>query len=250
MREIRFRGMSRALHKYQDWLVSTKIDGWNMRWTGSRLLTKGGHVMQAPDWFIARLPPIPLDGELYIPGKTFAAVATLRAHRDHPWWQKARFAVFDAPGNGTLTSRLARVRTVLGGAQGVFVLPQRRFLTTSEAASHIRRLVAGGEEGVVLADPRARHGDSRGRVKIKGRSDHEGVVVGYRLVSPSEFASLRVRGPDGRVFSLGIGFKAGQRRVELFPVGAVVKFSHEGLVSYGRGARFMGMRHADDMNMK
>ena len=55
----------------REFWVSEKFDGVRAYWNGSQLLTRAGHVISAPNWFVQRLPPQPLDGELWGGRKTF-----------------------------------------------------------------------------------------------------------------------------------------------------------------------------------
>ena len=45
--------------------MSEKYDGIRVIWNGSQLLTRKGLVMNIPDFFLSKLPPFPLDGELW-----------------------------------------------------------------------------------------------------------------------------------------------------------------------------------------
>ena len=47
------------------WWMSEKLDGVRAYWDGSKLLSRLGNVLHAPDWYVACLPPMPLDGELW-----------------------------------------------------------------------------------------------------------------------------------------------------------------------------------------
>src|SRR5205807_1941316 len=45
------------------WWMSEKLDGVRAYWDGAQFLSRQGNRYQAPDWFVAGLPPTPLDGE-------------------------------------------------------------------------------------------------------------------------------------------------------------------------------------------
>ena len=47
-------------------LVSEKYDGVRGVWDGSRLRYRSARTVPAPAWFTARLPRVPLDGELWM----------------------------------------------------------------------------------------------------------------------------------------------------------------------------------------
>ncbi len=53
------------------WWMSEKLDGVRAHWDGRALISRLGNPFHAPDWFLAGLPPTPLDGELWIGRKAF-----------------------------------------------------------------------------------------------------------------------------------------------------------------------------------
>ena len=50
----------------QEYWVSEKLDGVRAYWNGRHLVSRQGNIFSAPEWFIAPLPKIALDGELWI----------------------------------------------------------------------------------------------------------------------------------------------------------------------------------------
>lgn len=52
-------------HDPTGWLMSEKLDGVRCYWDGANMYTRTGKPFYAPDSFIARLPDIALDGELW-----------------------------------------------------------------------------------------------------------------------------------------------------------------------------------------
>ena len=94
----------------QGWLVSEKLDGVRALWDGARLRFRSGRLIAAPAWFLAALPPAPLDGELWAGrGRFDAASAAVR--REQPQdseWRALRYEVFDQPGTaGPFAERAA-----------------------------------------------------------------------------------------------------------------------------------------------
>src|SRR4051812_35450220 len=57
------------------WWMSEKLDGVRAFWNGKQFLSRGGNLFLAPDWFLADLPAVPLDGELWIGRKAFQRVS-------------------------------------------------------------------------------------------------------------------------------------------------------------------------------
>src|SRR6185369_3093140 len=57
------------------YLLSEKYDGVRALWDGNALRSRMGNVIAAPAWFIDRLPPTPLDGELWMARGQFEKVS-------------------------------------------------------------------------------------------------------------------------------------------------------------------------------
>jgi DNA ligase-1 len=64
--------LAEAWHGASDvagWWLSEKLDGVRGYWTGRQFQSRQGNAFHAPDWFTAGLPPVPLDGELWLGGR-------------------------------------------------------------------------------------------------------------------------------------------------------------------------------------
>src|SRR5262245_58339892 len=48
------------------WWMSEKLDGFRAYWDGQKFISRLGNLIHAPDWFMAGLPDVPLDGELWL----------------------------------------------------------------------------------------------------------------------------------------------------------------------------------------
>ena len=57
------------------YLVSEKYDGVRAIWDGKVLRFRSGRAVDAPAWFIAKLPAQPLDGELWLARGRFEALS-------------------------------------------------------------------------------------------------------------------------------------------------------------------------------
>ncbi len=80
------------------WWLSEKLDGVRAYWDGKQFLSRLGNLFHAPDWFVAGLPGVPLDGELWLGRKQFQrAVSIVRRQDRCELWKEIRFVVFDAP---------------------------------------------------------------------------------------------------------------------------------------------------------
>lgn len=108
------------------WFWSEKLDGMRAFWDGGisrglicrdvpyantekdgRLLqipiatglwSRYGKVIHAPDWWLNKLPAVPLDGELYAGrGRQQFVMATVKDHEASADWQEIKYFVFDMP---------------------------------------------------------------------------------------------------------------------------------------------------------
>src|SRR5206468_10999995 len=80
------------------WWLSEKLDGVRAYWDGKQLWSRLGNVLHAPDWFVAGLPDVPLDGELWLGRKKFQRTLSIVRRQDKTdLWREVRYVVFDAP---------------------------------------------------------------------------------------------------------------------------------------------------------
>lgn len=113
------------------WYVSEKLDGMRAYWDGgisrgmltteilwantakdgryispqraTGLWSRYGKAIQAPDWFLDKLPAIPLDGELWGGRGNFQRVmSTVKDLVPGPAWRDIRYMVFDSPAYGQI----------------------------------------------------------------------------------------------------------------------------------------------------
>jgi DNA ligase-1 len=238
----------------RDWWVSEKLDGVRGHWDGTRLWTRGGHVVRAPDWFTQGWPATPMDGELWMGRGQFestsALVRSLDAAKD-PAWRDVRFMAFDLPRHDDVFEvRHERLRKIVGDADVAWlrVVPQTRVSTRKALDARLASVEARGGEGLMLhhRDARYRPGRSDLLVKYKRHDDAEARVVAH-LPGQGKYAgmtgSLLVESADGRRFRLGSGLSDAQR-ADPPRIGAWVTYRHDGLTPNGlpRFARFLRVR--------
>ena len=236
-----------------DYWVSEKYDGIRAWWDGRRLLTRNGNTISAPQWFVAGLPPLPLDGELWIGRGRFETLAStvLDVRPDHDAWRMVRFMVFDLPEHeGDFTRRLIALRQLLAGsaAPWVHLVAQRRVADDAELEATLRAVVAAGGEGLMLhrGGSRYKGGRSDDLLKLKPWRDAEARVVGH-LPGNGKYrgmlGALLVESPDGVRFRIGTGFTDAQRRAPP-PIGSRVTYRYQSLTRNGlpRFASFVRVR--------
>jgi len=222
----------------QGWLVSEKLDGVRAYWDGRQLLFRGGTPVAAPTWFTAALPPVALDGELWMGRRRFEdLVSAVRRHAPvDAEWRAVRYHVFELPNAaGTFEQRARRLVSIAQSPMQVVAqdqLPSREALR-----QRLDSVVAAGGEGLMLhrADAPFVSGRTPLLLKLKPWADAEAQVVGHlagRGKHADRLGALRVRTPDGIVFNIGTGFSDAERETPP-PLGSWVTFTHQGLTDAG-----------------
>jgi len=236
-----------------DFCVSEKLDGVRAFWTGTQLLTRAGHPIAAPSWFVDALPHVPLDGELWGGRRTFDATSgTVRsAIADEAAWRRLRYMVFDAPAaGGDFELRSTQLQHILAATnvQWLQAIAQRRFDRSTTLAEELQRIEALGGEGLMLhrATSLYRPGRSDDLLKVKSAFDAEARVIGYEP-GKGKYAglvgALIVEGDDGKRFKVGSGLSDTERRKPPV-IGAWVTYAYNGATSSGlpRFPRFVRVR--------
>ncbi len=138
------------------WIVQEKFDGHRAFWTGSRLISRSGAPINAPAWFTAGLPAMPLDCELYAGRGGFRKVQSVVKSTDGDW-SALRLVCFDAPAvAGGYAARHAAIPANIAapyrglGASAVDAL-----------AAELAALKANGGEGLMLRNPDAHYTPGR-----------------------------------------------------------------------------------------
>jgi len=235
--------------------VSEKLDGVRAYWDGKQLHFRSGNVAHAPGWFIAALPPQPLDGELWIARGRFdhlSGIVRREVPRDDEW-RHVNYMVFELPGAaGSFTDRIESIRAIVAQAgtpwlQAVeqFHLPDERAL-----ARKLDEVGRAGGEGLMLHLAAAPYvvGRSSVLLKVTPWLDAEARVVAHlagKGKHAGKLGALRVEMPDGRQFSLGSGFTDAQRR-DPPSIGTLVTYRYRELTRKGipRFPRFLRVREA------
>ena len=233
--------------------VSEKLDGVRAYWDGERLRSRKGNRINAPPWFVAHFPRVPLDGELWMGRGTFERLsgAVRRQSPDDAQWREIRFMVFDLPSSpATFDRRLQRLREMFEtiASPCVALVEQFRVADRAELMERLDRVVAAGGEGLMLHKGGSLYtaGRSDDLLKLKAHEDAEAVVIGHlpgkgRLTGM--LGALLVETPKGLRFRLGTGFSDEQRRNPP-PLGATVTYKHYGRTRNGvpRFASFLRVR--------
>ena len=237
-----------------EYFVSEKLDGVRGHWDGRALYTRAGNRIEAPEWFTAGWPRVPMDGELWLGRGRFEEASGIArtAGGEHPGWREMRFMVFDLPAHeGGFGQRLAAMRTLLAAANVAWLRPvvQHRVEGEAELQARMKAVVDAGGEGLMLhhRDARYRAGRSDGLLKLKPFQDAEAQVVGHtpeRGKYTGMVGALVVERPDGLRFRIGSGLTDALRAAPP-AVGTHVTYRFNGLTGNGvpRFPRFLRVRH-------
>jgi len=242
----------------QGYWVSEKLDGVRAYWNGEQLISKGGHVIKAPAWFVRGYPDTPMDGELWMGHGRFAEVsaAVRRLQPDAKEWRQIRYKVFDLPASDAPFSQRIQQMKALASASNAYtfsVIEQQPASSHAALLQRLDKVMAAGGEGLML-----HHGDSlyqAGRsdaiLKVKTYQDAEAVVVGHtegKGKYRGMLGALVVQRGDGRQFRLGTGFTDKQRQTPP-PLGATVTYKYFGKTATGlpRFASFLRIRNDEPL---
>ncbi len=81
------------------YLVSEKHDGVRALWDGKELRFRSGRPVNAPAWFIAKLPAQPLDGELWLGRGKFESLSGIvrKTEPQDEEWRQIKYLIFELP---------------------------------------------------------------------------------------------------------------------------------------------------------
>ncbi len=243
----------------QDYWVSEKYDGVRGFWDGRTLRTRGGETVQAPAWFTAGWPEVPMDGELWAGRGRFShAQSTTRQQQPGDVaWRQMRFMVFDLPGDkGTFDQRLPALNALVEslGQPWVQAVPQRRVANDAALQALLHRTVRAGGEGLMLHRGASlyRAGRSDDLIKVKTHEDTEARVVAHlpgKGRHAGRLGALLVETPSGQRFRLGAGFSDADRERPP-PVGSWVTYRFRGTHNGGLPRFASFVREREDMPAK
>ena len=235
------------------YLVSEKYDGVRAVWDGKTLRFRSGRAVNAPDWFIARLPSEKLDGELWLARGAFERLSGY-VRKSVPLdedWQQIKYMIFELPGGaGTFADRVARIREIVDNAKWPQLVAVEQFRVVDRAAlkRKLDQVVNGGAEGLMLhlADATYVTGRSDVLLKLKRLQDTEAKVVEHlpgKGKYVGQMGALRLEMPDGRRFNIGTGFSDATRKKPPL-IGTNITYTYRGLTNKGtpRFASYLRVR--------
>lgn len=225
-----------------NYLVSEKYDGVRAVWGGETLRFRSGRAVGAPQWFIARLPREPLDGELWLGRGGFESLSGIvrKTEPEDEEWRQIKYMIFELPGTpGTFAERARLIKEIVTRANWPQLIAVEQFHVTDRAAlkRKLEQVVRGGGEGLMLhlADAAYSTGRSDVLFKLKPLQDAEAVVIEHipgKGKYQGMMGALRVKTPAGKMFQIGTGF-GDARRKNPPPIGTTITYTYRGLTKTG-----------------
>ena len=235
-----------------NYFVSEKLDGVRARWTGSALISRGGHKFTAPAWFTAGFPDVSLDGELWSARGEYQHIASITARKKpHEGWRQLRFMVFDMPNHGNeFATRVAAMRTLTETAF-LTILPQQKLADESALMKRMAEVITNGGEGLMLHHGSAfyQSGRSHDLLKLKHYDDAEATVIGYRPGNGKYqglTGALQLQAGD-TVFYVGSGLSDKERHNPPV-IGSVVTYRYQGYTDAGIPRFAVYLRQRDELD--
>ena len=220
------------------WVMSEKLDGVRAYWDGKQLLSRGGKIIYAPQWFLKSYPPFAIDGELWSKRKDFENISSIvRDKVPSSGWREIKHYIFEVPDTkGNLFERLSKVKEY--ESRYIKIIVQIPITHTKEMQKFLATVEKKGGEGIVVRDPDAPYIAKRTvkALKVKTFLDTECEVIGHKNGKgkySKVLGSLQCKLPNGIVFFIGSGFSDAQRK---YPPknGDRVTFKYQELTKYGK----------------
>ena len=131
------------------WLMSEKLDGWRMLWTGSEFVSRSGKAFDVPAAWLVGMPDFPLDGELFAGRGKFNQIQGMI--RDG--WEGLSFQAFDVPSELPFVDRVEALQSLSLPAHCELVKHETIASTDKMKAAAWRVILSCGGEGVVVRNP-------------------------------------------------------------------------------------------------
>jgi DNA ligase 1 len=235
------------------YLVSEKYDGVRAMWDGKVLRFRSGNIVNAPEWFLAKLPPQKLDGELWLGRGRFEELSSV-VKKNNPVdeeWQQVKYMVFELPDEtGTFAERYAKIISLIKQTNWTQLQAVEQQAITDRASLQKKfdQSVKQGAEGLMLHLANAPYVTGRSDVllKLKPNLDAEAKVIGH-IAGKGKYqgmmGALQMETPQGKRFRLGTGFRDAVR-ANPPSIGATVTYQYKGLTKNGlpRFASYLRVR--------
>ena len=220
------------------WVMSEKLDGIRAYWDGTNLISRGGKIIYAPDWFTKEYPPFAIDGELWSKRGDFENISSIvRDKVPSDKWHEIKHYIFEVPhAKGNLFERLDKVKPYSG--KNIQIIKQIPIKDTLHVKQFLKEIETKGGEGVVVRDPKAPYIAKRTNkaLKVKSFFDTECEVIGYtqgRGKYQGMIGALICQLPNGTKFKIGSGL-SDKLRSKPPRIGTQITFKYKEFTKNGK----------------
>lgn len=220
------------------WVMSEKLDGIRAYWDGKHLISRGGNIIHAPQWFTKDYPSFKIDGELWSKRGDFENISSIvRDKIPSKNWHQIKHYIFEVPNtSGGLFERLNRVKPYENDS--IKIIPQIAVQNKKHLKEFLQEIERKGGEGVVVRDPNAPYINTRTNkaLKVKSFQDTECEVVGYSKGKgkfEGMIGALECKLPNKLIFRIGSGLTDKERKHPP-AIGSQITFKYQGLTKNGK----------------
>lgn len=159
------------------WLSSEKIDGVRGRWTGEKMVSRGGLVIDIPDRIRSYLPgDIKLDGEFATTKRKNLRVAinATQSDKHSKYWKGINFYVFDVYNHKPFTERYELIKDYPHFCK-------QTPIKLNKLTQKLKSVCEKGGEGLVIRNPNGlykTYGRSNDVVKVKPTYQGQALYIG------------------------------------------------------------------------
>ncbi len=205
-----------------EYLISEKLDGVRARFNGKNLISRQGNLINAPQWFLEKIPHEELDGELWIARGMFEKTSGIlrQAVPQDDDWQQIKFMIFDLPKNPAIFSaRYEEMKKLIqaSNSKHLQLIEQFEISDHKTLMNHLNLIVKNGGEGLMLHKKNSLYQAIRSDdiLKLKTFEDAEAIVIsivpGKGKLS-GKMGAILVENDDKIRFKIGGGFSDEQRK--------------------------------------
>lgn len=234
-------------------LISEKLDGVRAYWDGKDLITRGGHIINAPEWFTKDFPKVALDGELWLGRKQFEKLSGIVRKRRaiDSEWHLVKYMVFDLPEDLSMfEDRFQKLQTIKAKTTSRYMTLVKQISMTSkiELNEYLAVIIAKEGEGAMLHRKGSLYQARRSfdLQKMKPFNDDEAVVIGHiegKGKYKNMLGAIEVVNKEGIKFKIGSGFSL-QERMNPPPLNSEITYRYRGKTNKNtpRFATFLRMK--------
>ena len=188
-------------HRGKKYYASEKLDGIRALYHDGVLYTRSGHRIQAPDWFVAKIPPGTYDGELY-GGKGIdqfhKTSGVVMGSSTNPGWNSIQYRIFDDWNSGdpfskTYEKLIKKVPLCSANTKHTVCLQPHSVLERHEnIQTFFDSVTSRGGEGIMLRSnvPYQQGQRTHSILKMKKVAEAEARVVGFYMKPDNTIKSL------------------------------------------------------------